>query len=734
MFKINLLRLYFVFLLIPCFLSGCNLFEKEFILPLPTATEADQVSAVGFTAHWKKVTGASSYEIDVALDEEFTIFVAGYQDKKVNEILMNIEGLEADTTYYYRVRANISNQTSKNSNVIKVVTKALEVPITYPATEVSSTGFRIHWKKMPVVAMYQVDVALDEAFNQPLTDYTEVEVEAKDTTLLVSNVAVNKQYFYRVKVKQSKSFSEYSNIQSVFTSTLATPKVYPASKIELTSFTAHWEALPEAKSYEVDVAKDALFQQLLPGYDKFSTKVNSLVIPNLNAHTEYFYRVRAVNEDAISNHSEVMPVNTQNLTAPVATAASSIQSGSFQANWNPASNAASYLLDVSLNQAFTQILPGYNSLPIITSFAEVTGLNASTTYYFRVRAKGLGATSGYSNIIQLNTDLLAAPIATSPSNQKVFGFTANWQAQDGISLYVLDVATDAGFTQFLTGYQAKDVAGNSVKIENIDFRQTYYYRLRSKRLSKLSGYSNVIRVNSCISPSCKMDSLKIFTGSTLSTSRSQRYVYDSQNRLEDIFNLSTFSRTTHHVTYNGDNTIQKVTSTTISWFTRTNEYVYGYSGGRLTSITKNDGSGGFEEAWEFDYNIDGQRTTWRIYSDAAKTSLTAKFEYVYDAQGNVIEVKDNTGAVIRKYSYDDKLSPLTLFNQDLCFFIATNRDSWVGGELYRGFLPVKNITREEIISFGSSTEVFIFTYNSKDVALEQQGFYSAKYVLKGCSF
>ncbi|OJJ21595.1 hypothetical protein BKI52_13845 [marine bacterium AO1-C] len=735
MFKVNLIRLCLLFLIFQHLLVGCTLFEKEFILPLPTATEADQVSAVGFMAHWKKVIGATSYEIDVALDKEFTIFVPNYQDKEVEGLTLSIEGLEANETYYYRVRANISNQTSKSSNIIEVTTEGLDIPITYPATEVTSTSFRVHWKTMPVVTTYELDVALDEAFNQLLDNYKEVEVAAEDTSFLVSNVTVNKQYFYRVRVKQSESFSEYSNVQSVFTSTLPAPKTLPASNIELTSFTANWEALSEAKSFEVDIATDALFQQMLTGYDKFNTQSNSLVVPNLNANTEYFYRVRAINDEATSNHSEIVTVKTQNLTAPMAIAATNIQSGGFQANWNPVVNAASYLLDVALDQGFTKILPGYNGFPVINNFAEIPSLDASTTYFYRVRAQGLGAISDNSNIIQVTTGLLPAPVATAPTNQKVFEFTANWQVQDGISLYVLDIATDANFTQFLTGYQSREVAGNAYTITGLDFRQTYYYRLRSKRLSKLSDYSNVIQVNACISTSCKMDSLKIFTGTTLSTSRTQRFLYDSQNRLTDLISdVSAFSKTYHRVTYNGDNTIQKVVTTAVSWFTRTTEYIYAYNGNQLASITKTDGSGNFDEAWEFDYNASGQRISWRIYSDQAKSTVTAQFDYTYDAQGNVTQVTDRSGAVARRYKYDEKLSPLTLFNPDLCFFVATNRDSWAGGGLYRGFLPVNNIISEEVISFSSSTEVFIFLYNSKDVALEQQGFYSAQYILKGCDF
>ena len=695
-------------------LTGCSLFEKEFILPLPVAQSADKVTAVSFRAQWQKVTGATSYELDVALDEEFTQIVNNYQDKQVTSLSLNVVGLESNTPYYYRVRANISNQTSQNSNVIDVTTEVLETPVVYPATEVSATGFRISWKQMDVVTAYVVELALDENFRTSLANYDSLEIAPTDTSLLVSNVAVNKQYFYRVKVKQSNSFSEYSNIQSVFTSTLPRPKVLPATNIQLTSFVANWQAMPEALSYQVDVASDALFQQMLPGYDNRAVSTNNLVVPNLNANTDYFYRVRAVNDDVISNHSEVMTVTTTNLSAPVATTASDIQSGSFQANWDPVDNASSYLLDVALDEKFSQILPSYNAKPIIGNSEVVQSVDASTNYYYRVRAQGLNATSDYSNTILVVTGLLPAPVAEPASDQKVFEFTAHWQSQTDINLYLLDVATDASFINFVAGYQAKEVAGTSLKVEGLDFRKTYYYRLRSKRLSKVSDYSNVIQVNPCISETCKVASIDFFTNGS-ATFRDQDFTYDAQNRLS-VITYPRYPNARYEINYNPDNTIKNV----LYYYNNglIHDHIYTYNNGILESIQQNNGTGNFKELWVFGYNAQAQRTSWAIYFDAAKTTLAGRFDYTYDAKGNVIEVTNQNGTLLRKYTYDDRLSPYATFHPDLCFYLATNRDNWTGGSSFfdenefRGFLPINNIKREQIT--GNTTEVYIFDYNNKD--------------------
>ncbi|WP_045114583.1 fibronectin type III domain-containing protein, partial [Microscilla marina] len=307
-----------------------------------------------------------------------------------------------------------------------------------------------------------------------------------DTHLLISNVTVNKQYFYRVRVKQSNSLSEYSNTLSVFTTVLPSPESLPATEIGYTSFIANWKAMPEASSYQIDVSTDPFFERILPKYNNLNVSANRLVVVNLDANKKYYYRIRALNNETRSNYSKVVIVNTINLAAPVATVATNVESGGFKANWQPVANAASYLVDVALDPGFSQILPTYNNLAVIDNFVDLQSLNASTTYYYRVRAQGLGAISEYSNTIATVTGLLPAPIANAMSDHKAFEFTAHWQAQPDINIYVLDVATDASFSNFVVGYQSKEVLGNSHKVTGLDFKTRYYYRVRAKRLSKYS--------------------------------------------------------------------------------------------------------------------------------------------------------------------------------------------------------------------------------------------------------
>lgn len=115
---------------------------------------------------------------------------------------------------------------------------------------------------------------------------------------------------------------------------------------------------------------------------------------------------------ATSNAAPTIP------TAPVISAPSAITTGGFTANWQASSGATKYFLDVATDNGFTSLVAGYNNLDVggATS-AAVTGLAASTTYYYRVRANNSAGTSANSQTqVALTASLNAPTIAVSPTS------------------------------------------------------------------------------------------------------------------------------------------------------------------------------------------------------------------------------------------------------------------------------------------------------------------------------
>ncbi|MGB4969862.1 MAG: fibronectin type III domain-containing protein [Saprospiraceae bacterium] len=88
------------------------------------------------------------------------------------------------------------------------------------------------------------------------------------------------------------------------------PIALPATNINASGFTAHWQTSARATSYAIDVSTSGSFSTILPAYNNLNVgnNVNALITGLTNNQT-YFYRIRAVNNKGNSANSNVISVN-----------------------------------------------------------------------------------------------------------------------------------------------------------------------------------------------------------------------------------------------------------------------------------------------------------------------------------------------------------------------------------------------------------------------------------------
>ena len=106
--------------------------------------------------------------------------------------------------------------------------------------------------------------------------------------------------------------------------------------------------------------------------------------------------------------------------AVVATAATSITTSGFTANWGAAATATTYKLDVSTSNDFSTLVSQYNNYDVgnVLSY-PVTGLSPGTTYYYRLRGVNTNGQGPNSNVIEVQT--LVTPVVPTVTTQAVTG-------------------------------------------------------------------------------------------------------------------------------------------------------------------------------------------------------------------------------------------------------------------------------------------------------------------------
>jgi len=120
-------------------------YTESYALVAPTAKDATNIGANGFTANWDAPeTGVvNNYILDVSESNVFASFVSGYQNKDVGNVTsFDITGLTASKNYYYRLKANKTsvNLQGTYSNIVSATTVNNTQTITFNSLTAKTYG------------------------------------------------------------------------------------------------------------------------------------------------------------------------------------------------------------------------------------------------------------------------------------------------------------------------------------------------------------------------------------------------------------------------------------------------------------------------------------------------------------------------------------------------------------------------------------------------------------------
>ena len=417
-------------------------------------------------------------------------------------------GLTASTSYSYRVRANNTAGNSLYTNTGTAVTAATVVipvaPTNLTATSISPTQINLAWTDN---ADNEDGFQIERCTGPSCANFTQIATVGPNvTTYPNTGLTASTSYSYRVRAYNTAGSSAYSNTAPATTApTLpAAPTSLTALAVSPSQINLSWtDNSNNEDGFQIERCQGAScssFVQIVTVGPNVTTYQNT----GLTAGTSYSYRVRAINATGLSTYSNTATATTTATPPadPTLLTATAVSASQINLSWTDnADNEDGFQIERCTGASCSNFAQIGTALANATTFQN-TGLSASTTYSYRVRANNTGGTSGYSNTVPATTPVAAPAAPTSltastvSASQINLSWTDNSNNEDGFQIERCQGASCSNFVQIAT------VLANVTTYQNTELTAatSYSYRVRANNAGGSSAYSNPATAVTAITP------------------------------------------------------------------------------------------------------------------------------------------------------------------------------------------------------------------------------------------
>ncbi len=465
---------------------------------VPTGFTATPLSDEAIQLEWDALAGnVGTYTIEVSeSDSPFNFSEIDEVDKSITDF--EHTGLNAETAYYYRLKANNLGLSSLYSDTISATTLPVipDTPTNLTATTVSSTEIDLSWDAVTGTFTGYVLERSTENTDESFVEIATLDTDATDYS--DTGLTGGTTYFYRIKAVNSTSSSPYSNVATADTEAPAGPTGLTAEASSSTTIDISWDAVSgtiDNYVLESSDAEDGTFTELAT----IDAATTSFVHDNLMPDMTVFYRLKTVSDGISSEYSSVVSATTLSATpdAPTNLTATTISTTQIDLSWTaPAAPFTGFELESSDSGEEGTFTLLYTAGADETSYSH-TGLTASTTFFYRIKAINNAVSSEYSATASATTE--DSPIG-EPTNLISTGSTdtqisISWTAGTGdITEYVIESSPTANVGDFVP-LDSVSMDVTSFDHTGLSPDTTIFYRVIAINQFTTSAPSNVLEAS-----------------------------------------------------------------------------------------------------------------------------------------------------------------------------------------------------------------------------------------------
>jgi hypothetical protein len=219
---------------------------------------------------------------------------------------LTVAGLEADTTYYFRVGA--LNWAGAADLSAAGSTSTLASPVLPAFSAIMLTSAAVSWTAVASQG-YELQASVNANFSPLFFSSTSA---GGTTSLAVEGLAADTTYFFRVGSINHNSARNFAVLPA--SSTLADAPIaplFPAAGVFFTSATVNWTAVT-SQGYRLEASTAADLSGDIISSATANGSSTSLIDLGLDSGTTYYFRVGAYNHNSVPNYSAVLATRTLN--------------------------------------------------------------------------------------------------------------------------------------------------------------------------------------------------------------------------------------------------------------------------------------------------------------------------------------------------------------------------------------------------------------------------------------
>ncbi len=461
-------------------------------------------STVMPTIKWTQITGASKYIYQCDTSSSFdspmclTYTYTGY-----NSSGSNAGQLHFGKTYYLRMKATNTNESDTSSwSAVRRFTTSDAPTITAPNDGVVFTSTvmpTIKWTQITGASKYIYQCDTSSSFDSPIClTYTYTGYNSSGSN--AGQLHFGKTYYLRMKATNTNE-SDTSSWSAVrrFTTSDAPALTSPSDGVVYTANvgpTVNWSSITGASRYIL--AWDTVPTFDSPLYDSYTTTGTGVNIWPIKFATTYYWHVCATNTDESDTSAWSAAWTFTTSDAPILTSPSDgyVYSNSVNPTLQCTAIArvGKYIYQWDTTATFNS--PLCASTTKTSNSTSIGPLKLGTTYYWRMRATNYNDdsdTSSWSTTWSFTTGG-SIPTLSSPSNGSTaiqLRPTLDWNAVSSCNYYDYECDTTPQFNSPELQSGAIAAGTSEVRLNQLRYGTTYYWRVRIRLNSDTSSWSTV---------------------------------------------------------------------------------------------------------------------------------------------------------------------------------------------------------------------------------------------------